>query len=312
MKKIVFILILFIQLHVQGQNFVTKLYFEDSFGQKDTLIFGRVEGASIGFDTNFGEVDIKENTIADLDVRFFDYISDNTVNHDALPWYCDYVPGDFSVANDDGPFLEYLSEQKVSVRALNECTEKSNGFRHHFFIPYNAAFPITISWDKEIFQDACNQNSNISEIPFERQDWIEEFGGEFCTDSINYPNINLVEHDSVIIEQPNYLSFLRANSTLVSVYYLTVTNRTDGSILINTNNLIESKIQLTPNPTQDKLFLEIADQNLQYQIVNLKGQRMMQGIYQNGIKVEQLPKGIYFLQLQKDAELYQTIKFVKE
>ena len=39
---------------------------------------------------------------------------------------------------------------------------------------------------------------------------------------------------------------------------------------------------------------------------------MMRGQYQGHIDVNQLPSGIYFLQMQKEEELYQAIKFVKE
>ena len=39
---------------------------------------------------------------------------------------------------------------------------------------------------------------------------------------------------------------------------------------------------------------------------------MMRGQYLDHIDVNQLPSGIYFLQMQKEDELYQAIKFVKE
>ena len=74
---------------------------------------------------------------------------------------------------------------------------------------------------------------------------------------------------------------------------------------------IEDKI-IYPNPVQDKLYLETTDQNWNYQIINLQGQQMMQGEYQDYIGVEALPSGIYFLQLQQERDLYKAIKFVKQ
>ncbi len=75
-------------------------------------------------------------------------------------------------------------------------------------------------------------------------------------------------------------------------------------------SLIEQSIR--PNPVQDKLYLDTPDQNWQYQIINLQGQQMMQGKYQDYIKVETLTSGIYFLQLEQDGIYYKAIKFVKE
>ena len=71
-------------------------------------------------------------------------------------------------------------------------------------------------------------------------------------------------------------------------------------------------LDIYPNPVQDNLYLETTEQNWDYQILNLQGQEMMQGEYQDYIGVEGLPSGIYFLQLQQENDLYQAIKFVKE
>ena len=71
-------------------------------------------------------------------------------------------------------------------------------------------------------------------------------------------------------------------------------------------------LKIFPNPVNNKLYLETTNQNWSYQIINLQGQQMMRGQYQGHIDVNQLPSGIYFLQMQKEEELYQAIKFVKE
>ena len=71
-------------------------------------------------------------------------------------------------------------------------------------------------------------------------------------------------------------------------------------------------LKIFPNPVNNKLYLETTNQNWSYQIINLQGQQMMQGQYQDHVDVNQLTPGIYFLQLQKEEEWYQAIKFVKE
>jgi len=84
-------------------------------------------------------------------------------------------------------------------------------------------------------------------------------------------------------------------------------------LFTSTSNLkdIENKI-IFPNPVQDKLYLETTDHNWNYKIINLQGQQMMNGVYQDGVDVAQLPSGIYFLQLQREGDYFKAIKFVKK
>jgi hypothetical protein len=76
--------------------------------------------------------------------------------------------------------------------------------------------------------------------------------------------------------------------------------------------LAQIDFNIFPNPVQDKLYFETTNQNWNYEIINLQGQKIMSGTYQDIIDVEQLPSGIYLLQLQQNDEMYQAIKFVKE
>lgn len=298
---------------IQAQNFEAQLYFEDSLGERDTLTFGRAETATNNFfgefDEEFGEVDIKIDSLDDFDVRFYLVRGDNPNMEFELFWFCDAELNDNSRDLD-----ETFYELKNIFIPPSECSENSFGFRQEFFIPVDAAYPITISWDRSLFQDSCNFNANISEVPFAEQDGLEIFGGEFCPENINYPFISLNDLDQFVLEEPNFLSYerLREDTVLVSTYYLTVPNRLDGDIMNNTSSLKEFSQNMYPNPVQDKLYVETTDQIWNYQILNIQGQEMMEGEYQNFIGVEALPSGIYFLQLQQEGDLYKAIKFVKE
>ena len=71
-------------------------------------------------------------------------------------------------------------------------------------------------------------------------------------------------------------------------------------------------LMLYPNPVQDKLYLETTEQNWHYQILNLQGQLILKGNYEDNIEVSKLPSGIYFLQLGREEKIFKAIKFVKE
>ena len=306
MKLLYTILILLAQLSLSSQNFITSLYFEDSLGNRDTLFYGLAEGATSNMDEQFGEIDIKEEALDEFDVRFFELSTFNTIHNFDISWSCNHEAGDVSVNGND--FIRnYIYEAKYSILNLFECSDNAR-FMEKFFIPTNAAFPITIKWDRLIYQDSCNANSNISELPF-------VFNGDpeyLCPEQFNYPFISLNDLDSVVLEQPSFLSFLRADGTLVSPYYIRVPHNINGQILIDTEDVLNADVQIFPNPVQDNLCLETTEQNWDYQILNLQGQEMMQGEYQDYIGVEGLPSGIYFLQLSQENDLYKAIKFVKE
>ena len=308
MRVLLITILLSIQMQLLGQNFITNLYFEDSLGNRDTLMFGRSEEGTYDMDEELGEIDIQEDSLKALDVRFFQLMTYNINEEYDIGWRCTHQDGDVSVNGND-LIREYIYETKVSVVPLIECLDDRRTYFDKFFIPTNAAFPITIRWDNLLYQDSCNAEANISELPFYCQCFPHD---NFCPERINYPFISLNSMDSIILEQPNFLTFLRADSTLVSPYYIRIPHNKDGMVLSTRQEVLQEALPIYPNPIEDKLYLETTEQGWSYKILNLQGQQIMQGQYQDSIGVSQLPSGIYFLQLSRENELYKAIKFVKE
>ena len=306
MRILIFICSVCIQFSLLGQDFVAQLYFEDSLGARDTLTFGRLADATIfSLNEEIGEVDIKNDTLDNFDVRFY-RIQGSSPNLDfELFWLCDYVSG-----SESRSLFDTYSETKAMFNRAEECEEFSFRFREQFFIPVSANFPVTVSWDASLFQDSCSLNANISEVPF----FVQAESYIFCPKRINHSFISLRDSNSVILTEPNFLSYnrVREDTTLVASYYLTLPNAFNGNIMINTSEILESNVKIFPNPVQDKLYLETTDQNWNYTIQNLQGQQMMNGVYQDGVDVAQLPSGIYFLQLQREEDYFKAIKFVKK
>jgi len=299
---------LFMIVNLSGQDLTAHLYFEDSNGLRDTLTFGDVEGGSSNINANLGEIDIKDEPLDDFDVRFF-MTEGFTPNH---PRYiygdCDHQ--DFDIFICDPTIVgDYIYEAKVGIDDLPSCfTNQITSNYLEFFIPKNAAFPITIEWDSTLFQDSCRSRTNISEVPITEQDFP---GTDFdwCNDRINYPYISLKDSSKVVLEQSNFLTLLRKDSTLVSTYYLTLPSSNYNGIS-SAKHKFAQPVEISPNPVSNQLTVDL-DSEFRYEIQNIHGAKIANGISSKSLDVGSLSPGIYFLQISQKDNTYQSKKFIK-
>ncbi len=90
---------------------------------------------------------------------------------------------------------------------------------------------------------------------------------------------------------------------------------------ITTLNLEENKLNLSlsayPNPTQTQLILHIGNYNqekLKYNIVSSDGKLLSQGSIQSIetiIDLQQIPKAMYFIEVQEESTKIQTFRIIK-
>ena len=90
---------------------------------------------------------------------------------------------------------------------------------------------------------------------------------------------------------------------------------------IKTLNLEEKKLNLSlsayPNPTQTQLILHIGNYNqekLKYNIVSSDGKLLSQGSIQSIetiIDLQQIPKAMYFIEIQEESTKIQTFSIIK-
>lgn len=93
---------------------------------------------------------------------------------------------------------------------------------------------------------------------------------------------------------------------------------TSDAITIVTNTVYEISqdpiMKIYPNPIQDYIFIELSNalvgKIIRYEIINLAGQVIQKGIYQNKINIESFESGIFLLRLfDKEQNIYlQKIK----
>ncbi len=62
-----------------------------------------------------------------------------------------------------------------------------------------------------------------------------------------------------------------------------------------------------PNPVKETLFLKNTGNNASYQIFDMSGKAIMKGLYKNGINVNQLGYGVYFIKVNNTS-----VKFIKK
>ena len=135
MKKIALLTTFLLSLScIKAQEFEFPLYFEDAFGEKDTVFFGYDMNATVGIDENFGEVNIKGNPLVGLDVRIIDYDYPNIEC-----WIYDNVDAS-----------SFHTKKQITN---GSCAEP--GFPALAMIIDKNRFPIKIYWDKDVFSDAC-------------------------------------------------------------------------------------------------------------------------------------------------------------
>lgn len=84
---------------------------------------------------------------------------------------------------------------------------------------------------------------------------------------------------------------------------------------LTTNNLIDSKIKIYPNPTSDKLFVSSSLELIRYEIFDFSGKKLLDKSFDNqnkSIEINHLKKGIYILKLIDKTQKIQTVKFLIE
>ena len=295
-------------VNLAAQDFVAELYFEDSQGRRDTLTYGFNGFATIDIDEELGEEDISDQALDSLDVRAFRI--ETPLNHPPfVHGDCDHQDFDLFMCQE---FYGYepdrfglMHETKTTFEGGSNCaSDQPSVFNVEFFIPVNASYPIRITWDSTLFIDTCRSNSHLSEIPPMLRGDLE-----WCNERIMYPIISFVDSSSVTLMQPNFLTLARKDSSLVSVYYISLTM--SGALPpLNTNELDVIPFDIYPNPSSDILRHDLLGE-FSYNILDQRGREMLSGKNEKEIDIHHLSSGVYFLQIEQDGQLYQAQKFVK-
>lgn len=109
-----------------------------------------------------------------------------------------------------------------------------------------------------------------------------------------------------------FLDTLNTNAISFDAYFYDIYTSTS-------ENLKSGDIELYPNPASNTLFLRNRDfnfTNLNYQIIDMKGVIMQEGILAAGatgsaIGIRSLPASVYFLQISNSRDVIKQLRFIK-
>ena len=281
MKNLLFLLILFNYGFLIAQEFSFEIFFEDSAGNKDSIILGYDDAATFDIDGSFGEINIINVPYnAGLDVRITD------------EW--------FNRENSLPP--TFHTKKQIYQKAC------PNGFLIPVIDIVTDNWPVTATWDNSLFNDDCRNGSVFTSI--HPLGWWDT-GSPSDLFRVVLSEINEVTFTSNYDGDfnPAY-AYINDNGDIIPVYWQTFG---DLSIILGISENDETHINIFPNPVNDFLYFEIDDLELisEINIYDINGRKLNIQHADNSLDLKILTSGIYFIEFffkDKRREMRQIIK----
>ncbi len=246
-----------------GQHFEIPVYFEDSAGNKDTIILGYDIMATYGIDTSFGEIDLLDSAYSDdLEVR---------------PAIYDYW---------DWPTLPRIIESKKMIIGYvcydSTYFDEANSI---MVVIKSNKWPITITWDKSLFQETCN---NLDIIDCTPGGWFDVCGGGHP-----YTLLEIRLNDTASYYDTEFK--IETSEDTLSALFFRFFNDFESAI----DNQHKKNIALFPNPTNGLIHLDAElHPDDKVSISDLSGRAISFTFYNQKIDLSFAPNGMYILTLK--------------
>ncbi len=281
------LVILVAQSFLCAQEFSFEMYFEDSLGNRDTIILGYDALGTEYIDSIFGEQDILNGPKRiGLDVRVVQYIYNNPTPVGTVATKKQILPTD---CDNAWPYVQ----TGIEITTNN--------------------WPVTASWDKSLFNDSCRLTSLFTSVHpggwFDTGSpsdlWIARLqtasSATFTSQVTFYGVQNRIDE--------NY-AYLDTNADTVSRFWFTFNYDFGSSIALQTAT--SKAVIIFPNPTYHQLYFNNIDIIQSVNCFALDG-RQIEFVTAAGMAdVSTLPIGVYFLQLNLKNGQQVTRRFVKQ
>ena len=271
-----FLLIIF-SLTLPAQEFSFDLYFEDAVGNKDTLTLGYDSLATRFIDTAFGEQNIVSKTlVAPFDVRVTDEMERRSMG-------------------PQNTLTATFHTKKQIVH--NDCDER--WFSVIDMNVYCENWPISVTWDKRLFDISCRIGTFLT--PITPEIWADS----------PFPLVHLSRQAGDTLERSDndaQNSYTREGKW-IQVFWLMVRDEKGFVISNNEIEMSKEKLRAFPNPSHAQLTvsLNVKEENMRntsIEIRDLNGRLCMSDVLigkSKTIDVSGLSKGLYFISVSNDA-----------
>jgi len=287
MKTFYFLLsILFISTLVDAQQFSTQFFFTDTLGNRDTVTVGFDPAATLGVDTIFGEVDMKEIPFGEeLEVRV------GQLNHHDLGCFPNDGPLNFhNIDSDESGFIIMTGRKEINGISCENGNLTYQFFGKTTFFIKNNDLPVMINWDAEVFLDTCLIESFITD--WHPGLWFDATCGDFAFIE------TISELTEFWVSEPTNIQIVDRSGDTLSMIHLAWKDGLTSSI----EDATSPTFKTFPNPTQDQLTIQFVDARPRiWQLVNIAGKIVQHGQFSastESLSVDQLPAGIYFLKVE--------------
>ena len=276
--------IIFVQFSY-GQEFSFQMFLEDATGQKDTLVFGYDATATDSIDASFGENDISNEPFSDsFEARIirFDYYENN---------FDLFMSGSAS----------FHTKKQIKAKA---CSEEEFPLVSTVHLS-NAQYPVRVSWESNLFENACLEQSLITD--WHPGGWFDAvFGGE-------QGPLYMINHDTVEFSETTHKFISESNDTTGVLFFT----------MASVNNIISSIpdaetiewFDVYPNPTSGLVYIESMKSEKEINhiaLYNLAGKKRNIRRNNNALNLEALPEGIYFIVVEFDDGITLRKRILKQ
>ncbi len=278
MKNYILILFLSFFSFSFGQEFSVELFFEDSAGNQDSIILGYDDNATDAIDSAFGETNIITIPYnSGLDVR----ISDEMIARNTYP---DPIPATYHTKTQ---IFQKNCPTNFSIQGIDIVTEN---------------WPVTVTWNNLLFDDDCRNGSVFTGIIpggwWDVQSPSEFDCGFFRVQFINDNQVTFCDNTFYPEYPTSNSDFLTDDNLIVSVFWFTFGNE---SLLLNVEDYNLSNLAIYPNPTDNKVTIDINETNLEIEhveLIQISGKSSKIKLDSNGsINLKDYEAGIYFVRI---------------
>ncbi|MCG8331097.1 MAG: T9SS type A sorting domain-containing protein [Chitinophagales bacterium] len=291
-QTLILTLIQFIAAPIVAQEFYTTIIAESN-NELDSIIIGYDISASIGIDSQFGEIDISNtsfNPVFEIRVGQIDL---NELNCDMNTMF------------SSPDLVSYMSEIDIVPR---DCEGWDEAVTINGLAPISTLYirnkdlPVKLNWDSSIFANECLESSLIT-------DWHPGGWFDASCDGVSIPPLNLMNQDSVIIINPSGISLVDLNGDTLSMFHILLGG-------INQLNKVEEwtleeQVKIYPNPTKRYVTIETKYNELRtVKIYNSNGKLLEETMSNLIIDMEGYPSGVYYLRINLGGN-YLTKKIKK-